>query len=62
MGIYVSDSPVNPVQVISAIGSTGCTVREIRADGTWEVEVEDFSAEDIEVVVASIVYDEAAEL
>lgn len=57
MGIYIASAPVNPAQVVDAIGVDACIVRANDADGTWEVEVPDTTDQQVEAAVSSIVYD-----
>jgi DNA-binding LacI/PurR family transcriptional regulator len=55
MGVYVHPSPVNPAQIAAVLGSSGATVRKNGDD--YEVEVEEFTGEQIEAAVAGVEYE-----
>jgi hypothetical protein len=59
MGIYVHNAPVNPAQVIAALGSEGCTVRADDDAGTWEVDVPGHTSNQVGDAVAATVYDDS---
>lgn len=57
MAVVTVNEPVNPAQVLAAVGAEGCAVRANEEAGTWEVDVPGVSKADLSAAIEAITYD-----